>query len=758
MGEVQSVWRGRSGGKKGRRLEEANQQPTPLMSHLFSVTTTGTCKPIHIHKPNKSIYIMADEWSMFGSDDEESIDEPISSSSLLESEATSTGTGTGTGSTAASTLESCSLKLKASFEKTADAITTYTTQTFIKMNRGVPLNQRYFGSSMMACACEDGHVDVLSGILSKKIQQRGINLEALRGSSESEAGGEELALALPFAFDGAFIGRIFHYDGNNNGGTSACTCRLEPVESEIVSKHESCIRKKLALGGFLMVTMMIQSENENERGYNDWSAKDFLGQWKTLCSDGDGDDNGGETIFTSAVWDVENATIVHSDIDANANENSSKVYSLYTICITKRPCTVNTLSCVWKTNTKRVPSSFYDSDDEFTEETWIDYERRVLSNATIFQSVYEQREGLLTRESMDRAVKALQTHGFVILPGLFRHHPKQIETIQQWSNAVLKDFDGATDILKDKHNVDILNPGKGLDPLSYREMAMREDFRVDLRDGPHMREVRRVMELVDREALDGLGYRVMDGGEGTMPSIIDTKKEGEIEKANTSKADNHSLRFNPFVLDIIRKLQNPHTKESEDGPRPLYKGNFGRWNFSGSGPNGTPQPIRVGQIGSVISLPHAADQCIHADTPHIFETHDCLPCHYANLFILGEDKDGGAGVSSSDCDGNFTGDNLIGGTAFVDGSHRLSVTARLTGDNGISAAGADENTQNEMHMRIMRPSLKLGDAVIFDTRTLHFGLANRQRSERRPMLYVNMTHSWFFDPKNWDDKQSIFDE
>jgi len=26
------------------------------------------------------------------------------------------------------------------------------------------------------------------------------------------------------------------------------------------------------------------------------------------------------------------------------------------------------------------------------------------------------------------------------------------------------------------------------------------------------------------------------------------------------------------------------------------------------------------------------------------------------------------------------------------------------------------------------------------------------------MLYVNITHSWFFDPKNWDDKQSIFDE
>jgi hypothetical protein len=68
-----------------------------------------------------------------------------------------------------------------------------------------------------------------------------------------------------------------------------------------------------------------------------------------------------------------------------------------------------------------------------------------------------------------------------------------------------------------------------------------------------------------------------------------------------------------------------------------------------------------------------------------------------------------------------------------------------------------------MHMRIMRPSLQLGDAVIFDTRMLHFGLANRNRMEnrgvglRRPMLYVNMTHAWFFDPKNWDNRQSIFE-
>ena len=67
-------------------------------------------------------------------------------------------------------------------------------------------------------------------------------------------------------------------------------------------------------------------------------------------------------------------------------------------------------------------------------------------------------------------------------------------------------------------------------------------------------------------------------------------------------------------------------------------------------------------------------------------------------------------------------------------------------------------------MRIIRPSLRLGDVLIFDTRILHFGLANesnkvkRHRKEgvRRPMIYLNMTSAWFNDPKNWDNEKHIF--
>lgn len=110
-------------------------------------------------------------------------------------------------------------------------------------------------------------------------------------------------------------------------------------------------------------------------------------------------------------------------------------------------------------------------------------------------------------------------------------------------------------------------------------------------------------------------------------------------------------------------------------------------------------------------------------------------------------------------DGIFTGNSPIGGTAFIHGSHRLSIAARLTAEDnlvGRSAASAKKEAKDEMYRRIIRPSLQKGDALIFDTRCLHFGLSN-QSNYNRPMMYINYTHSWFHDPKNWNNNESIFD-
>lgn len=600
-------------------------------------------------------------------------------------------------------------------EKNADHISIHCIQRFIKTDPLIPINQRYV--ALPSVNEEDARFSIIKCIRGKFLQSQ---FQVIQNDQIS---------SLRYDIDTVIV--IREFDACN--GSSL----LSHSYNDSSEKEESKLRKRLALGGSLILNFVVHWKEE---AFHMPSLETVLKMWKTTSN---------EQVLSEKVWEIEGAQIV--------SQQSWEGLSFISICVIKRPCLVNTLSCKWKSDSKLVPSSFEERNPNVNKESWLQYERRALKQATVSISVHEMKESILTKTNVDKAVKAIQTHGFVILPCMFRN-PKQVEMIKLMSSAVLEDFDSAVDILKKKYDIDILNPGEGSDPLSYKEMAMREDFRVDLRDGHSMRKIRGNLELSDKEVLDELGYQCLDGGEGTTPAIIDQKSSSQSVNATTNVK---SLRYNPFILDIIRKLLNP-TIDTDDinvvneKQQALYKGNFGRWNFSGSGPNGSPMPVRVGQIGSVISMKGAADQCVHADTPHIFEIHDCLPCHYANLFILGEDS-AKSSQYNVDHDDNFTGESLIGGTAFVDGSHRLSVTARLTAEDGISAAGTELGTQNEMHLRTLRPSLQIGDALIFDTRTLHCGLAN-QSDARRPMLYVNMTHSWFFDPKNWDNKQSIFEE
>ena len=44
---------------------------------------------------------------------------------------------------------------------------------------------------------------------------------------------------------------------------------------------------------------------------------------------------------------------------------------------------------------------------------------------------------------------------------------------------------------------------------------------------------------------------------------------------------------------------------------------------------------------------------------------------------------------------------------------------------------------------MVRPHLKAGDAVIFDARILHFGLANRSPWVTRAALFCNYFRPWF---------------
>ena len=242
------------------------------------------------------------------------------------------------------------------------------------------------------------------------------------------------------------------------------------------------------------------------------------------------------------------------------------------------------------------------------------------------------------------------------------------------------------------------------------------------------------------------------------PSIVDADIAGTVA----------CWRFHPSTLAIVF---NPREAS-------LFGGNFGRWNFGGAGPDGSPRPFRLGQVGSVLSCPGSGDQAIHADTPHLFEHTDCLPCHYLNVFTPGYrvvDDPANVCLRNEFVDGMWTGNSTMGGTAFVHGSHRLSVSARLLSDDDedrMTTGKDDDGTDTAMmrkkmlQLRTLRPALDAGDVLFFDCRTIHYGLANTSMGDktgkdinagRRPMLYLNVTQSWFHDPKNWDDRERIFD-
>lgn len=120
----------------------------------------------------------------------------------------------------------------------------------------------------------------------------------------------------------------------------------------------------------------------------------------------------------------------------------------------------------------------------------------------------------------------------------------------------------------------------------------------------------------------------------------------------------------------------------------------------------------------------------HADCAHLFENIECLPPHYINIFAPAVEFD-----------------ERVGGTAFFHGSHNLAFTEKYCGSN---------SDYTKVFPFLVRPSMTPGDVVLFDCRILHFGLSNRSDSIERVVLYSNTTQAWFHDPKNWDDRQRIF--
>ena len=463
--------------------------------------------------------------------------------------------------------------------------------------------------------------------------------------------------------------------------------------------------------------------------------------------------------YSDAIW----------DIDSASKEYSSSNFIV--ISLQKRACVINAWSCPWMDKQQRIrneiPTLVKNPVFDIAEnETYLQYERKVASAVTITPSVAEctrnkidSKDGLicittLTDANVQRAADILEEHGVVVIKKLLP--PSQ--TVQ-WGKAVLDDFNSAVSRLKchPTRKVDLMNPqgnntSDTFEPLSYKEMAMREDLRVDLRSGPEMESLRASENELAQQTM-AEKKRSVSASNNYGPTIVTADNEGTIK----------SWRFHPSILKIIKTIFNP----KDDA---FALGNFGRWNFGGTGPDGTPQPFRLGQIGSVLSCPGSGDQAVHADTPHLFEHVDCLPCHYLNVFTPGymvNDCTTNCYYRNEFSDGIWTGNSTLGGTAFVQGSHKLSVTAELLSESEDTTG--EDNTalirKQLLQLRTLRPALDAGDVLLFDCRTIHYGLANTSQGDttgkdidagRRPMLYLNVSQAWFHDPKNWDDRDSIF--
>lgn len=159
------------------------------------------------------------------------------------------------------------------------------------------------------------------------------------------------------------------------------------------------------------------------------------------------------------------------------------------------------------------------------------------------------------------AAKVLRKEGVVFLPGFLSGVDDR---------PALDRFEECRKALLSVHGIDLLNPGEG-EPTSYKELAMREDLRCDVR------------------------------------------MDAQVEE------EEWLLRARRIVRDA---MSAPRTA--------LRAGNFGRYNFDDSGPD-APEPLPViSAAGAVVSLPGATDQALHADTPHLYD-HLTLPGHYFNL-------------------------------------------------------------------------------------------------------------------------------
>merc|ERR1712176_246473 len=131
----------------------------------------------------------------------------------------------------------------------------------------------------------------------------------------------------------------------------------------------------------------------------------------------------------------------------------------------------------------------------------------------------------------------------------------------------------------------------------------------------------------------------------------------------------------------------------------------------------------AGDICSHIINSNNNDQ-MYTKVSHIFSSTGCLPPHCIQLFIPAAQNS----LVLQD------GSTSLGGMAFVAGSHAPSTFKRIMMPN--------DKAKQELHKRIIRPTLVAGDCILFDCRLLVIDLKNCS-NVANPFISIDWMLNWF---------------
>ncbi|KAG7374026.1 phytanoyl-CoA dioxygenase family protein [Nitzschia inconspicua] len=192
----------------------------------------------------------------------------------------------------------------------------------------------------------------------------------------------------------------------------------------------------------------------------------------------------------------------------------------------------------------------------------------------------------------------------------------------------------------------------------------------------------------------------MEEGSNNGYSEIVMRSPGRYELSirNTTSRDTPMALFDTFVEQLSPFL-----------PKFLHRNDMSDINMSYS---------------LIVSTPGASHQSWHTDSEHLsMEEH--LPCHCLNVFI-----------------------------PLVNVSPRLGPTEIIPGSHFMTRQPTPYQIPVDPANPARAPTLKLGDAIVFDCRLMHHDKSNVS-DQNRPVLALTFSQPTYHDTKSWPER-SIF--